>query len=92
MTTKIHLAGNMIHIGGYFIQRCLLCGKSLLEGNARNMASPDGGEVSSLSVGAFYEFEEMPGVSRWSFIADAESTVFRSDLEVPQACCIRDIA
>lgn len=87
---KIHLAGNLISVGTYFVQRCLLCGEVMQEGNARNMASSDGGSVvSPFVVGGFYAISKSGGVTGFSLISEASSTHFESDLDLPDECCIR---
>lgn len=85
MSGNVHLTGNFIVVGHYAIQRCLLCGKSLIEFNASRIASPDGSPLSQLMVGAFYEVTD----SRTVFMGEADSAHFDSDLDLPDDCCLR---
>lgn len=83
-----HLAGDLICVGPWYVQRCCLCGAAILEGNAAYEMSPDGHGVAAFALGAFVEVEGTQPV-RSSVVGQAEGPRFASDLELPDNCCIR---
>ena len=90
---NVHLAGDRVVIGDYYVQRCLLCGKLLDEGNAsRLMVAVEPGEEPppppGFSVGAWYEV--LKGNPRTTiFIEQSERPYFESDLDIPENACVR---
>lgn len=87
MAAIVHLAGNQVRIGSYVIQRCLLCGTVLDEVRLDRMAVPDESHLGypQLIVGGFYEVEG----NRIGLVSISESSIFESDLDLPDNCCIR---